>query len=97
MRNPSHDRKGVVFMRLFALAQVRHGTGRNGLKWFRVSSGDVRVYTTFAVECEVFREADAELLEEGFLLGRGFRDPSKTDFAAVRGRKHDVGALQTAK
>jgi hypothetical protein len=45
-----------------SLAKVRHDRGRKAGKSFRISSGNRRVYTTFAIEFEPFGEAEPELL-----------------------------------
>src|SRR5260370_36741870 len=76
------------------LAQVRHETGREWAKPFRISSGNSRVYTTFSIEFEAFGEADVELLKEGSLVGFGLGDTAETKLAAVGGGKDAVGALQ---
>ena len=47
-----------------ALTEVRHDWGRESGKPFRFSSGSGRVCTTFAIQFEVFRKAETELLEE---------------------------------
>jgi hypothetical protein len=52
------------------LAQVRHGMGQKSSKPFRIRSGYGRVCTTFAIELEVFGQADAKLPEQEFLLCR---------------------------
>jgi hypothetical protein len=70
--------------RPLALTQVRHGAGWNCANWLRISSGCGRVYTTFAVEFEAVGKADAELLKERLLLGRGFGDAAQTDLMTVR-------------
>ena len=60
----------VVLLALFAaawcvrLAEVRHERGQNWVKSFRISSGNRRVYTTFAIEFEVVREGETELMEQ---------------------------------
>src|SRR6266446_2255452 len=41
------------------LAQVRHRMGGKSAKWFRISLGASRVYTTFAIEFEAIREGHA--------------------------------------
>lgn len=46
------------------LTQVRHDGGREAGKAFRISSGDRRVYTTFAIELEPPGEAETELLQK---------------------------------
>src|SRR5664280_559398 len=79
------------------LTQVRHRIGRKRAKPFRISSGNGRVYTTFAIEFEAFGEADAALVKEGSLVGVGFGDTAETKLAAVGGGKDDVGALQGGK
>ena len=45
------------------LAQVRHERGWNWPKWFRISSGNGRVCTTFALKSKMFRQVDSELAE----------------------------------
>jgi hypothetical protein len=47
-----------------ALAEVRHDSGRKPAKSFKISSGNRRVCTTFAIEFEALGEAEAELLQE---------------------------------
>src|ERR1700733_8653538 len=76
------------------LTHVRHGRGENSRKYFRISSGDGRVCTTFAIEFKTVGDAQAELLKQGFLLGRGFGDTAQTDLSAVSGGKDNGGALQ---
>ena len=56
--------KGVLTVIAVLLAQVRHETGRSQVKSFKISSGNRRVYTTFAIELKVFGQADAELPEQ---------------------------------
>ncbi len=46
------------------LTEVRHERGQNWVKSFRISSGNRRVYTTFAIEFEVVRERETELIEQ---------------------------------
>jgi hypothetical protein len=48
---------------LNVLAQVRHERGWNWPKWFRISSGNGRVCTTFALKSKMFRQVDSELAE----------------------------------
>src|SRR3954469_19655990 len=79
------------------LAEVRHGSGRNWSKCFRINSGDGRVYTTLAVEFEMLGETDTELQEERSLLGRGFGDAAQPDLVAIGGGKDDIGTLQRGK
>ena len=67
------------------LAQVRHGTVENSAKWLKTSSRYRRVYTTFAVKFETVGKADAELVKETLLLGRGFGDAAQADLVTVRG------------
>lgn len=56
------------------LAEVRHERGQNTAKSLGISLGNGRVCTTFAIEFEPLGEAEAELLEERFLLGSRFGD-----------------------
>ncbi len=60
-----------------------------------MSLGSRRVYTTFAVGFEAFRESKSELLKERFLAGGGFGDAAQADFAAIGGRQNNIGALQS--
>ena len=46
------------------------------------------------MEFETFGQAEAELVEQGFLLRRGFGDAAQADLASVGGGQNDVGALQ---
>ena len=43
---------------------------------------------------EAFRQAEAELVKEGFLFRRRLGDPAQTDLAAVRGGEDDVRTPQ---
>ena len=45
------------------LAEVRHDGRQKAAKSFRISSGNRRVYTTFAIQFEPLRKAEAKLLE----------------------------------
>jgi hypothetical protein len=45
------------------LAQVRHDGGQKTVKSFRISSRNRGVYTTFSIQFEPLREAEAQLLE----------------------------------
>src|SRR5271157_5855373 len=76
------------------LAQVRHETGQDWAKPFRISLGSRQVYTTCAVVFEVVWKAQLELMKQGFLLGRGFRNTAQSNLTAVGSRQYDVGALQ---
>src|SRR6266851_3612961 len=75
------------------LPQVRHGRGGKSTKWFRISLGDSRVYTTLAIEFETVGKAQPELLKQGFLLSGGFGDAPQADLTAVGSGKDDVGTL----
>jgi hypothetical protein len=66
------------------LAEVRHGTVRKRANPLRINSGDRRVCTTFRKRFQPFRQAEAELVKQGFLFGRRFGDPSEADLAAIR-------------
>ena len=46
------------------LTEVRHDSRRKAAKSFRISSGNRRVYTTFAIEFETLGETQSELLEQ---------------------------------
>jgi hypothetical protein len=46
------------------LTQVRHGRGRKSAKYFRISSGCRRVYTTCPVEFQAVRKAQSQLLKQ---------------------------------
>ena len=46
------------------LAQVRHETGENQAKPFRINLGSREVYTTFAVVFEAIRKAQLELMKQ---------------------------------
>jgi len=48
--------------------------------------------TTFGIKFEAFREGKAKLLEERFLLRRGFGNAAQTDLTPFRGRQDNVGA-----
>src|ERR1039458_2643213 len=52
---------------LHGLAQVRHGRGKKQGKWFGISSGYLRVCTTFLIKTEAVGEGDPELVEQLFL------------------------------
>ena len=56
------------------LAQVRHGRGEKLGKWFGISSGYLRVCTTFLIKTEAVGDGDAELVEQLFLFGTGSGD-----------------------
>ena len=84
-------------MRKLPLTQVRHERGRRWLKSFKISSGNGRVSTTFAMVLEMFRQVDAELAEQGFLLRGWFGNSAQSDLATVGCRQHDVGTLQSGK
>jgi len=56
------------------LTEVRHERGQNTAKSLGINLGNGRVCTTFAIEFEPLGEAEAELLEERFLLGSRFGD-----------------------
>ena len=58
-----HRAKGLEFDEVVLLAQVRHERGWNWPKWFRISSGNGRVCTTFALKSKMFRQVDSELAE----------------------------------
>src|SRR5262245_6077692 len=66
------------------LTQVRHETGQNWAKPFRISLGSRQVYTTFGAFFEAVWKAQLELMKQGFLLGRGFRDTAQSNLTAVR-------------
>ena len=53
--------------------------------------GGGEVYTTFAVIFEAVGKAQLELMKQGFLRSRGFRDTAQSDLTAVRGRQDNVG------
>src|SRR5271157_6644928 len=91
-RSYTHARAGS--RRTRALAQVRHETGQDWAKPFRISLGSRQVYTTCAVVFEVVWKAQLELMKQGFLLGRGFRNTAQSNLTAVGSRQYDVGALQ---
>jgi hypothetical protein len=76
------------------LTELRHDWGRKSAKWFRISLGNGRVYTTFAIEFEPFGEGEAELSQKRFLLGGGFGDPRKANLTTVGSGQDNVGALQ---
>ncbi len=57
-----HGRRMLPILIEPGLAEVRHDRGRKAGKPFRISSGNRRVYTTFAIEFEPFGEAEPELL-----------------------------------
>jgi transposase-like protein len=61
---PSALEKGVRSERALKLAQVRHETGENQAKPFRISLGSREVYTTFAVVFEAIRKAQWELMKQ---------------------------------
>jgi len=42
----------------------------------------------------MFREGEAELLNERLLLGSELGDTAEANLAAVGGRENDIGALQ---
>jgi hypothetical protein len=67
------------------LAQVRHGPVGKRPNAFRISSGDRRVCTTFWSTFEMFRQADAELVQQGFLFQRRFRDPAEAALSPICG------------
>ncbi len=78
----------------FGLAEVRHDGGQKAPKSFRMSSGNRRVYTTFAMKFEPLGEAEPELLEERFLLGGRLGDAAQADLSSIGGGQDDVGAVQ---
>ena len=45
----------------------------------------------------MFGQAEAELLEEGFLLCGGLGNAAQTDFVTFGGGQDDVGALQSGE
>ena len=45
------------------LVKVRHDKVGKAAKWFRISSGNRRVYTTFAIEFEALRKGEVKLLQ----------------------------------
>jgi hypothetical protein len=69
----------------YTLAQVRHGPVGKRPNAFRISSDDRRVCTTFWSTFEMFRQADAELVQQGFLFQRRFRDPAEADLSPICG------------
>lgn len=68
--------------------------GQNWPKPLKIGLGDGR---TFAVELEMFGQADAKLREQEFLFCRRLGNAAQTDLAAVGGGKDDVCALQGGK
>ena len=77
-----------------ALAQVRHERGWKSAKYFRISSGDGRIYTTFAVTFQAVGKGQSELLKQRFLLGRGLGDAAQPDLTPVGGGEDNVSTLQ---
>ena len=76
-REPRRDVRRDVTASMNAVApltEVRHERGQNTAKSLGISLGNGRVCTTFAIEFEPLGEAEAELLEERFLLGSRFGD-----------------------
>ena len=45
------------------------------------------------MEIETFRQAETELVKEGFLFRRGLRNPAEPDLAPICRGEDDVGAL----
>ena len=68
---PSVALSSVVVPRL---AQVRHESSDSPPNPFGISSGDRRVCTTFGMRIEVFRQAEVELVQQGFLFRGRFGD-----------------------
>lgn len=54
---------GGLFPVATMLAQVRHDRGQKTVKSFRISSRNRGVYTTFSIQFEPLREAEAQLSE----------------------------------
>ena len=73
--------------------EVRHDGGQEAPKSFRMSSGNRRVYTTFAMKFSPLGEAEPELLEERFLLGGRFGDAAQANLSSIGGGQDDVGAV----
>jgi len=46
------------------------------------------------MEIETFRQAETELVKQGFLFRRGLRKPAESDLSSIRRGQDDVGALQ---
>src|SRR5580700_63182 len=76
------------------LTQVRHGIARKPPNPFKMSSGDRRVCTTFGKRLQPLRKAETELVKQGFLFSRRFRDPAEADLTPIGRWEDDVGALQ---
>jgi len=66
--------ESLLYLSVLTLAEVRHERGQNPAKSLGINLGNGRVCTTFAIEFEPLGEAEAELLEERFLLGGRFGD-----------------------
>jgi CubicO group peptidase (beta-lactamase class C family) len=57
---------GITEVEVFptlASTEVRHDKVGKAAKWFRISSGNRRVYTTFAIEFEALRKGEVKLLQ----------------------------------
>ena len=52
---PSSNLEGTTEVGVPVLAQVRHRMVKKPVNPFRISLGDSRVYTTFAIELEMLR------------------------------------------
>src|SRR5579871_2409369 len=76
------------------LAEVRHEGGQKSAKCCGISSGNGRVYTTFAVTLKPIGQVQPQLTKQSFLLVRRFSDAAQTDFTAIGGRQNNVGALE---
>jgi hypothetical protein len=46
------------------------------------------------MKLKMFGQADAELMEEGFLLCRWLGNAAQADLATISSGKNDIGALQ---
>ena len=46
------------------------------------------------MKIQTFRQAETELVKQGFLFRRGLSNPAESDLSPVRRGEDDVGALQ---
>lgn len=79
------------------LAEVRHEKVEGAANSLRINSGNRRVYTTFAVEFEALGKGEIELMQQRFLLCRGFGNAAQTNLAAVSRWQNNGGALQSGE
>jgi DNA-binding beta-propeller fold protein YncE len=75
------------------LAQVRHESGQDWTKPFRISSGSGRVCTTFAIKLKMLWQVDPKLAEQEFLLLCGLGNAAQANLTAIGCRKDDIGTL----